>query len=206
MRPATQVESVFARPNAFALPLLPQLVRQWLPDGRRRGVEWVAPNPRRADRRPGSFSINLVKGVLRLSADAHLMWEEFRNRIEAGCAPSGEFAEVRDFASKTAEHAARLAGVLQIMRDPDSVEISREAMQYGMRLAEWYLREALRLATLYRIDPQLPLAMQLMRWLPETALSKRPEGACPAEVVSPSTSAEQTRSTKGGAFSRTRSQ
>jgi hypothetical protein len=38
------------------------LVPSWLPDGRRHGNEWVALNPRRADRRPGSFSINLVTG------------------------------------------------------------------------------------------------------------------------------------------------
>ncbi len=38
------------------------LVPSWLPDGRRRGNEWVALNPTRADRRLGSFSINLRTG------------------------------------------------------------------------------------------------------------------------------------------------
>jgi hypothetical protein len=38
------------------------LVRLWLPDGQRRGWEWVARNPRRQDRRIGSFSINLRTG------------------------------------------------------------------------------------------------------------------------------------------------
>jgi hypothetical protein len=37
-------------------------VRTWLPDGKRRGHEWVCSNPRRADRHPGSFSINLNNG------------------------------------------------------------------------------------------------------------------------------------------------
>ena len=48
--------------NAAALPMLPALVARWLPDGRRRGDEWVARNPRRSDRTPGSFSVNLVTG------------------------------------------------------------------------------------------------------------------------------------------------
>lgn len=38
------------------------IVSRWLPDGRREGGEWVARNPRRADRKPGSFKINLRSG------------------------------------------------------------------------------------------------------------------------------------------------
>ncbi len=41
---------------------LPALVERWLPDGRRVGCEWEARNPRRMDRRPGSFRINLKTG------------------------------------------------------------------------------------------------------------------------------------------------
>jgi hypothetical protein len=45
-----------------ALPHAAALCARWLPDGRRIGREWVARNPRRADRRPGSFKVNLVTG------------------------------------------------------------------------------------------------------------------------------------------------
>jgi hypothetical protein len=45
-----------------AAPVLPQLCERWLPDGRRRGCEFIARNPLRADRHAGSFSINLVTG------------------------------------------------------------------------------------------------------------------------------------------------
>jgi hypothetical protein len=38
------------------------IVRRWLPDGRREGAEWVAYNPRRSDRRLGSFKVNLRTG------------------------------------------------------------------------------------------------------------------------------------------------
>lgn len=38
------------------------IVRRWLPAGRREGREWVSRNPRRSDRRVGSFKVNLATG------------------------------------------------------------------------------------------------------------------------------------------------
>jgi hypothetical protein len=52
----------FARVNRAALAALPALCAQWLPDGRRRGQEWIVRNPRRLDRNPGSFKVNLQTG------------------------------------------------------------------------------------------------------------------------------------------------
>jgi len=51
--------------NARALPILASLAREWLPDGRLRGVEWIARNPHRADKRIGSLSVNCRSGVWR---------------------------------------------------------------------------------------------------------------------------------------------
>jgi hypothetical protein len=53
----------FARVNAAALSVLPALLGRWLPGGRQEGVEYVALNPRRADRSLGSFRINTVSGA-----------------------------------------------------------------------------------------------------------------------------------------------
>lgn len=52
----------FARVNAAALRQSEAVVRGLLPEGRRDGTEWVARNPRRSDRRLGSFKINLTSG------------------------------------------------------------------------------------------------------------------------------------------------
>ncbi len=52
----------FAAINDAALAVLPALAARWLPDGKRRGHEWIARNPRRDDRRAGSFSVNLATG------------------------------------------------------------------------------------------------------------------------------------------------
>lgn len=48
--------------NRAALASLPALLRRWLPDGWLVGHEFEARNPRRTDRRPGSFRINVNSG------------------------------------------------------------------------------------------------------------------------------------------------
>ena len=48
--------------NSAALSDLPTLLHRWLPDGRSVGREYVARNPRRADKKAGSFKINLRSG------------------------------------------------------------------------------------------------------------------------------------------------
>src|SRR4051812_31119139 len=47
---------------ANGLAELANLLARWLPGGRRHGREYIVRNPRRADRRPGSFAINLRTG------------------------------------------------------------------------------------------------------------------------------------------------
>ena len=48
--------------NRASLASLPALLRRWLPDGRLVGREYEARNPRRPDRRPGSFKVNVNSG------------------------------------------------------------------------------------------------------------------------------------------------
>lgn len=52
----------FERVNAAALRNAQAVARGLLSDGRRDGSEWVARNPRRDDRRAGSFKVNLQTG------------------------------------------------------------------------------------------------------------------------------------------------
>ncbi len=52
----------FVEINRAALASLPALLRRWLPDGRLVGREYEARNPTRADRRPGSFRVNVNSG------------------------------------------------------------------------------------------------------------------------------------------------
>ncbi len=48
---------------AAALPHLESLLCEWLPGGKKDGVEYVATNPTRGDRKAGSFRINTATGV-----------------------------------------------------------------------------------------------------------------------------------------------
>ena len=52
----------FGAINDAALAELPALLSRWLPDGRLVGHEFEARNPTRADRRPGSFRVNVSTG------------------------------------------------------------------------------------------------------------------------------------------------
>ena len=52
----------FAAINRAALAVLPSLLARWAPGGIVRGSEYVALNPTRADRRPGSFKVNIRSG------------------------------------------------------------------------------------------------------------------------------------------------
>jgi hypothetical protein len=52
----------FGAVERAALARLPDILARWLPGGRVEGREYVVRNPRRADRRPGSFKINLRTG------------------------------------------------------------------------------------------------------------------------------------------------
>ena len=52
----------FCAVNDLCLQSWATLLATWLPDGRCVGHEWVARNPTRADRRAGSFKINIKTG------------------------------------------------------------------------------------------------------------------------------------------------
>ncbi len=52
----------FAGIDRAALANVDQILRRWLPGGRVNGAEYVVRNPRRNDRRLGSFKINMETG------------------------------------------------------------------------------------------------------------------------------------------------
>ena len=91
----------FARINMAALPALPALCARWLPGGKRVGREYLALNPTRADKRPGSFKINLQTG----------RWADFATGDKGSDAVS---LAAYLFGLRQAEAAHRLAGTLGI--------------------------------------------------------------------------------------------
>jgi Protein of unknown function (DUF3987) len=102
---------------------------------------------------------------LTLSDDARRVWVWFANHIEAMLGPDSELRPIAGLANKLPEHAARLAGVLTLVRDIDAAEIFGSEMAAGVELAQHYAAEALRLDGGSRISSELRLAQRSLDWL-----------------------------------------
>ena len=96
----TQKNSLnFERIKTVALANIESVLNQWAPGGKRHGREYVPLNPRRADHKPGSFSINLDTGA----------WADF-----AADAKGGDLISLAAYVDdvKQSEAAERLAAFL----------------------------------------------------------------------------------------------
>lgn len=114
---------------------------------------------------------------LRLSVDAKALWTEFHDDIETRLGPEGDLAPIKAFAAKLAEQAARIAGVLALFRDEHAVEIDLDTMQGGIRIADYFATERLRIGAAGRTDPEACLAEKLLDWMRATC--ERRKGARP---------------------------
>ena len=100
-----------------------------------------------------------------MSLEAKELWIAFLDEVESRQGPDGDLRPIRDFASKAAEHAARLAVILAALRNLAVSEISADAMDCGIALCRFYLSEALRLAGAVKADPRIERALALLTWL-----------------------------------------
>ena len=71
------------------------------------------------------------------------------------------------YASKAAEQAARIAGVLTLWRDLNAAEVAASDMADAITLAQFYLGEAARLADAATISAPIEQAEALRKWLLE---------------------------------------
>lgn len=107
----------------------------------------------------------LVPPVLMMDNEAEIMWQNFHDHIERQQVAGGDLRPIMDFASKAAEHAGRIAGVLAIVEDHRATTITAAAMARAIELAAWYTNETCRLQRHARTDPRLVRADQLLRWM-----------------------------------------
>ncbi len=106
--------------------------------------------------------------ILELVPDARTLLEGFADASEAAQAPGGDLADITGTASKAAEQAARIAGVLTLWRDLDALEVQPSDMADGITLAQFYLSEASRLASAATVSAEIDTAENLRRWLLES--------------------------------------
>lgn len=96
---------------------------------------------------------------------ASQVWREFTDATERRLGSGGDFEPIRGFANKLAEHAARIAGVIELVERADAELIGPRAMERGIALASFYAGEALRLFHTGAIPPEVAQAELLLNWL-----------------------------------------
>jgi hypothetical protein len=127
--------------------------------------------------------------LLTLTPDARTVLTQYYLETEAAQAPGGELEGLTAYASKTAEQAARIAGVLTLWNDLDANEIQIGMMKCGVRLARFYLGEAKRLGEAAEISTETDKAEALRRWILDSwpsiaaSQSRAPEFILPRDVV-----------------------
>ena len=105
---------------------------------------------------------------LQLSEGAREALVRFSDSVEQSQSPGGDMAHLTGTASKAAEQAARIAGVLTLWRDLDAAQVEPVDMADAIELARFYLLEALKLADAAQVSAEIGQAEKLRRWLLES--------------------------------------
>lgn len=107
----------------------------------------------------------LLPRLLQLSPDARALLTDFADAIEAAQAPGGDLSHITGTASKAAEQAARIAGVLTLWGDLQATQVEADTMGDAIELAQYYLSEASRLANAAPVSSEIGRAETLRLWL-----------------------------------------
>ncbi|MEP0390750.1 MAG: YfjI family protein [Erythrobacter sp.] len=105
---------------------------------------------------------------LPLSDGARETLVRFADKVEQAQSPGGDMAHITGTASKAAEQAARIAGVMTLWRDLEAKQVEPVDMNNAIELARFYLLEAARLADAAQISAAIDQAEKLRRWLLDT--------------------------------------
>lgn len=104
---------------------------------------------------------------LPLAPDARELLTEYADAVEVAQRPGAAMSGVTGYASKAAEQACRIAGVLTLWRDLNAPAVDTEDMACAIELASFYLSEALRLADAAKVSEETDRAERLRQWLVE---------------------------------------
>jgi hypothetical protein len=105
---------------------------------------------------------------LPLSLDARDLLINFANTTEHKQGHGQPYADITGTASKAAEQAARIAGVLTLFRDLNAACVALEDVANAVELMSYYLDEALRLSQSAALSGDLERAEKLRRWIIDT--------------------------------------
>lgn len=122
---------------------------------------------------PDGDGLALQPRVLDMSAEARALWVAFYDAAEREQAKGGKLAGVMPWASKAAEHAARVAGVLALTADPEARAITTTTMRGALAVADFYLGEHVRLQGQSQQQQRLERLHALLQWLRERGASTK---------------------------------
>ena len=105
--------------------------------------------------------------ILPLSDEARRIWVEYFNFVEIAQGKDGPYEYHTAAASKSAEQAARIAGVLTLLHQDDPREVGLVDIERGIKIAQWFLDESLRLSGHLSISKSQQNASSLLEWLRE---------------------------------------
>ncbi|MDE2397507.1 MAG: DUF3987 domain-containing protein, partial [Burkholderiales bacterium] len=103
--------------------------------------------------------------ALPMSDGARALWIEFYNEIERQQATGEPLAGVRAWASKAGEHAARIAGIVEMTGNPGAGCISVEALEGALAVTGFYLSEHVRLMGQSQESAHLKNLYALLEWM-----------------------------------------
>ena len=113
----------------------------------------------------GSEDSEIDPPTLLLSRDAKIIWTRYYDDTERELQANGDFEDVKDFASKSADNAARLAALFHLARGRGTNEsIADGDMKSGCVIAAWHLNEARRIMGM-QPSQQEEEAQRLLTWL-----------------------------------------
>jgi len=113
--------------------------------------------------------------IVKLHPEAENIWIQFSDHIERQIGPGGALEEVSDLASKIAQHAARLAAIVAYYEGGEksvAEGISVTAISCGIKLAQFYLSEALRLYNAGSVDEDSDNAAVIIDFIRKKALNQ----------------------------------
>lgn len=107
----------------------------------------------------------LIFDELTLSPDALDAYKKFFVYIEENRKPDAMYEPVNGYAKRAAEQALRIAGCLSMARNAAARVIDKPTMEAGIKLAEWYIDEILRVVLDDMASPEILQAEKLLQWL-----------------------------------------
>ncbi|OGT35698.1 MAG: hypothetical protein A3F11_06335 [Gammaproteobacteria bacterium RIFCSPHIGHO2_12_FULL_37_14] len=103
--------------------------------------------------------------TLNFSKAAKIEWVAFFNQLESGLSDPKLWKSIRDFASKAAENAARLAALFHLFNGSSASEISAENMDQSISVIRWHLNETKRVLGSQFLTPTQQSANKLLKWI-----------------------------------------